>query len=177
MVSEVQNLNFTRYIYQNKFISNKDRNTFYNPCKMIKGDFDEFVLANTIYPFGIAINRLNNKLSLHIIIEVLDSKSKGVVFYLQNGVPNIQDETGLRSTKFMHIYYGDFYKYNEDKTKNKDLVLCQVLQRTKELIIDVYYGNYPNSNKERIQLIDVHPWHKKTTPRSGLKSFKTFNII
>lgn len=180
MVSKVQNYNFTRYIYQNTFISNKDRNTFYNPSKMIKGNFDGFVLSNTIYPFGLPINRDNNKLSIHIVIEAFkgfNSNSKGVVFYLQNEVPNIQDETGLRPTRFVHAYYGDFYKYNNDGSKSRDLVLCQVIPKTKQLIIDVYYGFYPKTNKERLKIINGHIWHKKTTLKSGLKSFKTFAAI
>ena len=153
----------------------KNRNTFYNPHKMQKGDFDQFILSNTIYPYGLAVKRAN-KLSLRITIEPfkhLNSKSKGVIIYLQNDIPHNQDETGLRPTKYANIYFGDLYKINDNGTKIKDLVLCQALPQTKQLIIDVYYGYYPNTANERIQVIDAHPWHKKTTPWGGLKSFKT----
>lgn len=153
----------------------KNRNTFCNPQRMIKGDFDQFILSNTIYPFGLVINR-DNKLSLRITIEPfkgLNSKSQGVLLYLQNEVPCNKDETGLRPTKYNDIYYGDFYKRNDNGTKTKDLVLCQAIPQTKQLIIDVYYGYYPKTSFERIQVIDGHLWHKKTTLKSGLKSFKT----
>jgi len=165
MVSNVQNFSFTRYIYQNKFISNEHQNTFFNPTKMVHGDFDEFVLLNTIYPFGISVNK-SNRLSIRITIEPykgFNSKSKGAILYLQNDVPNNQDETGLRPTKFIDTYYGDFYKFNDAGTKIKDLVLCQILPQEKQLIIDVYYGYYPKNCKERKHLIDNHSWHKKST--------------
>lgn len=179
MQKNFQNLNFTRYIYQNIYISNKDRNTFYKPNEMIIGDFDQFILSNTIYPFGFAINR-NNRLAIRIILEPFknfNSKSKGVVLYLQNEVPNRKDETGLRPAKFIHTYYGDFYKFNNDGIKIKDLVLCQAIPKSKELIIDIYYGYYPEGFKELNELINQHQWHKKTSNRAGLKSFKTFVAI
>ncbi|MEG3656183.1 hypothetical protein V5097_02155 [Arenibacter palladensis] len=94
----------------------------------------------------------------------VNSKSQGVILYLSNEVPNNQDETGLRPTKYANTYYGDFYKFNDHNIKIKDLVLCQAIPPTKQLIIDVYYGYYPKTSYERIQVIDGHLWHKKNHP-------------
>lgn len=179
MSENVQNPSFTRYVYQNTYLSMRNRNTFNKPHKMIKGDFDQFILSNTIYPFGLEIKKVN-KLSLRITIEpfkYFNSKSRGVVLYLQNDFPYSQDVTGLRPTKHQNVYYGDFYKINDKGVKTKDLVLVQVLEKSKELIIDVYYGYYPKNSIERMKIIDEHHWHEKTTPRSGFKSFKTLSAI
>ena len=179
MSINVQDLNFTRYVYQNTFISHKHRNTFCNPHQMVRGDFDQFILSNTIRPFGIPIVR-NNKLSLRITIEPfkhINSNSKGVLLYLQNEIPHNQDESGLRRTKYKNLFYGDFYKLNKTGAKCRDLIICELDPKDKLLIIDVYYGYYPTTNKERETIINNHLWHKKTTPKSGLKSFKTFQAI
>ena len=66
--------NFTRYFYQNKYISSTHRNTFSNPTKMIDGDFDEFTLSNTVYPFGIEAKQ-ENKLSEKVTIEPFKGKN------------------------------------------------------------------------------------------------------
>ena len=166
MATNVQNLNFTRYVYQNTFLSMKYRNTFCNPEKMQRGDFDQFVLVNTIYPSGLLVRKRNN-LCPKITIEPhkgINTKTKGAVLYLQNEIPTIKDITGLWPTKHDNTYYGDFYEVNGNGAKVKDLILFQAVPEIKELIIDVYYGYYPKTPKERIQLIDGHPWHKKTTP-------------
>lgn len=175
MATNVQNYDFTRYVYQSTFLSSENRNTFCNPEKMQLVDYDQFILVNTIYPYGLQIRKRNN-LCLKIKIEPfkgINTKTKGAVLYLQNEIPTGKDETGLWPTKYENTYYGDFYEINANGEKTKDLILLQAVPETKQLIIDVYYGFYPKTSKERIQLIDGHTWHKKSTPRGALKSFKT----
>jgi hypothetical protein len=171
--------NFTRYFYQNKFTSSTHRNTFSNPSKMIDGDFDEFILSNTVYPFGIDAKQ-ENKLSVKLTIEPFKNRntnSKGYVLYLQKNVPFCKDVTGLRSCKFNYTYHGDIYEIEKKGFKKKELILFQVIPETRELIIDVFYGYYPVNKTELLKIINQHPWHKKTTVRGGLKSFKTFKGI
>tara|TARA_R110002167_G_scaffold365859_1_gene591663 strand:+ start:3834 stop:4373 length:540 start_codon:yes stop_codon:yes gene_type:complete len=179
MSINVQNLNFTRYIYQNTFTSSKYRNTFCNPEKMKQGDFDEFLLLNTIYPYGEVINR-ENKLSVHITIEPFkncNTLTKDAILYLQTK-PTNEDLTGLWFTGLNRTFYGDFYKYDEGGKKIKDFVLFQAVPETKELVIDVYYGYCPKNKSERIKLIKNHLWHKKNHSNvSGLKSFKTLMAL
>jgi len=171
--------NFTRYFYQNKFISSTHRNTFSNPTKMIDGDFDEFTLSNTVHPFGIDAKQ-ENKLSINITIEPFkrkNSNSRGDILYLQKNTTFCEDVTGLRPCKYEDTYFGDIFEYSKDGVSSKDLILFQVLPETKELIIDVFYGYYPVNKTELLKNINEHPWHKKTTVRGGLKSFKTFKGI
>tara|TARA_R110002050_G_scaffold17668_4_gene52187 strand:+ start:1519 stop:2058 length:540 start_codon:yes stop_codon:yes gene_type:complete len=179
MSTDVQNLHFTRYIYQNTYFSSKHRNTFCNPEKMKQGDFDEFLLQNTIYPYGKIINR-ENKLSVHITIEPFkncNTHTKHAILYLQTK-PNNEDLTGLWFTGVLGTFYGDFYKYDGRGKKIKDFVLFQVVPETKELVIDVYYGYFPANKIERLELIKNHLWHKKNHPNmSGLKSFKTLMAL
>lgn len=174
MSTIVQDFNFTRYIFQNSFVSHKNRNVFYFPKKMQISDFDEFVLANTIYPFGVALKQ-QKKLPIYITIEPFkndNTKTKGAILYLQETTTN-KDLTGLRETRYENTYYGDFYEAKASGMKNKDFVLFQVVPETMVLIVDVFYAYYPSSKKERLKLIENHQWHKKTTPVGGLKSFKT----
>jgi hypothetical protein len=149
MATNVQDLNFTRYVYQFDFISHENSNTFCNPEKMQRGDFDQFILVNTIYPFGLATRKRNN-LCPKITIEPhkgINTKTKGAILYLQNEIPNVKDETGLWPTKYDNTYYGDFYEVNSNGTKVKDLILLQAVPETKELFIDVFYGHYPRTKK------------------------------
>jgi hypothetical protein len=146
---------------------------------MQRGDFDQFILVNTIYPYGLATRKRNN-LCPKITIEPhkgINTKTKGAILYLQNEIPDVKDETGLWPTKYDNTFYGDFYDFNNNGRKVKDLILLQAVLETKELIIDVYYDYYLKNQKERTRLIDGHPWYKKTTTRGGLKSFKTFYDI
>jgi hypothetical protein len=146
---------------------------------MIDGDFDEFTLMNTVHPFGIDVKQ-ENKLSVKLTIEPFKDKntnSKGYVLYLQKNMPFCKDLTGLKPCKFNNTFYGDVFEINKQGLKTKELLLFQILPETKEIIIDVFYGFYPVSNKELFKIIDQHLWHKKTPIARGLKSFKTFKGI
>jgi hypothetical protein len=146
---------------------------------MIDGDFDEFTLSNTVHPFGIDAKH-ENKLSVKITIEPFKSKnsnSRGNILYLQKNIPFCEDVTGLRPCKYVDTYFGDIFEYSKEGVSSKDLILFQVLSETKELIIDVFYNYYPVNKTELLKNINQHSWHKKTTVRGGLKSFKTFKGI
>jgi hypothetical protein len=79
---------------------------------MIDGDFDEFTLSNTVYPFGIDAKH-ENKLSVKITIEPFKSKnsnSRGNILYLQKNIPFCEDVTGLRPCKYVDTYFGDIFE-------------------------------------------------------------------
>ncbi len=163
MGTTVQNLNFTRWIYELKY-----------SCP---NTFNEFVLVNRLDLYS-TLNANRYELALIVEIEPFKGKNtntKGASLYFRNCYPHDpKDETGLFPTRYENIYFGDLKFIGVDGNQKKVLVLFQIIPEYEQLIIDVFDSCYPIKSNERNQIINGHPWYKKSTPRDAFKVVQNF---
>ena len=156
MSSNVQNLNFTRWVYGLNY-----------SCP---NTFNEFILLNRVDLFS-SLNANRYELALRVQLEPhkgINSKTKGAKMYFSNWFPHDpKDETGMFPTIFDNIYFGDLKFLAIDGEEKKVLVLFQILKEDEQLIIDVFDDYYTSNIKKLNKLLNSHSWHKKSTPRSA----------
>ncbi len=153
MEGTVQNKTFTRYIYRLNYCS-----TYFN----------EFVLLNQIDLYS---SHSSNRFELNVRVQIEPFKGLGgsrtrarLYFSKMAGIEKI-DITGMRSTKYISIFFGDANFYDITGKPKKVLILFQIDKQHEELIVDIFDHYYPSTTKERIRTIDDHPYHNEKGTR------------
>lgn len=156
MVSSVQNLDFSRYIYTLKY-----------SCP---NTFNEFVL---LYRLDIHSSLAANRYEMANTVQIepfkgINSNTKGAKLYFTNYYPHDpKDETGMFTTHLRNTYFGDLKFLSVPGDQKKVLVFFQIIPEEEQLIVDVFDDFYTTNRKERNALLDTHSWHKKSAQKSA----------
>lgn len=161
MDAQLKNFQFTSWVFDVKYVAEK---------------FIEFRLDHQRDMYS-SLSPERYKLGTITELEPFkkkNSKTKGTKIYFRNLLPhNPKDETGMFPTEYENIYYGDILYYVNNERKQV-LVFFQFVFEESKMIVDVFDDYFTKKQRERNQVLKLHPWYKKKAPiKSALKSFKT----
>lgn len=135
---------FTRYIYD---------------LHKLDWNIQEYQLRERITYFGSPFSN-SFQPSFRVQIEpfkgINGSNSKCQLYFLNWTGTNFDNITGMRRTGKENIYYGDSKRTTEDGKVIKELILFLMDKSERALLVDVFEGYYPNTWRERNQVIRRH---------------------